>query len=130
MTPRKSYQRRGPSDRPLSEHQLAALRLVAAGNSQRRVGEQLGIDGKSVGKLLTEVFRKLGAVSSPNAVFLACEAGLLGHHRPERHGDHAGFRRHERAGEDPRVCESCAAGERAYRAQRRAARNSMNGAIR
>lgn len=118
MTPR------GPSSRPLSEHQLTALRLVAAGNSHRRVGESLGIDTKSVGTVLAEVFRKLGAVSSANAVHLAHQAGLLPN-RPERHGDHAGYMRHKRAGEEPRDCPRCHAGELAYQAQRRAARTTI-----
>ncbi|MFE9382335.1 hypothetical protein ACFYMO_03725 [Streptomyces sp. NPDC007025] len=69
--------RRGPSKRPLSAHQLDALRLVALGKTHSYLAREFGIDSKSVGKLMTEVFRKLGAANAPNAVLLACRAGLL-----------------------------------------------------
>lgn len=111
--------RRGPSSQPVTPHQLEALKLAAAGYTHKQIGVQLGIDFKSVGKLFTEVFRKLGARSMPHAVLLACRAGLLDG-RPERHGDHAGFTAHVRRGEDPWACpHGCPEGERAYRAERR-----------
>ncbi|MEW1803248.1 LuxR C-terminal-related transcriptional regulator [Streptomyces virginiae] len=98
----------------MTPHQLQALRLAAEGSTHAAIGYQLGIDEKSVGKLMTEVFRKLGAVSMPNAVLLACRAGLLDG-RPQRHGDHAGYEAHRRRGETP--CEACKAGERAHRSR-------------
>ncbi|WP_019358021.1 helix-turn-helix transcriptional regulator [Streptomyces sp. AA1529] len=69
--------RRGPSKRPLSAHQLDALRLISLGKTQSHLAREFGIDSKSIGKLMTEVFRKLGATNAPNAVLLACRAGLL-----------------------------------------------------
>lgn len=110
--------RRGPSDRPLTPRQLDALTRAAAGQTHKQIARGLGIDEKSVGKLMTEVFRKLGAVNMPNAVLLACRAGILDPGR--RHGDHAGFAAHKYRGEEP--CEACWDGERAYRRERRAAR--------
>lgn len=104
--------RRGPSSRPLSGHQLDALRRSAAGETHGQIAAALGIDIKSVSTIFKEVFRKLGAVSTPNAVLLACQAGLLDG-RPQRHGDHAGYAAHVRRGEDP--CKRCRAGERLYR---------------
>ncbi|WP_370269376.1 hypothetical protein [Streptomyces sp. V4I8] len=68
----------------------------------------------SVGKLHTEIFRKLGAKSMPHAVHLAYQTGIL---RRERHGDHAGYAAHVYRGEDP--CDRCKAGEKTYRTERR-----------
>ena len=119
--------RRGPSRRPLTDRQLDALRRASLGQTHKQIARGLGIDEKSIGKLMTEVFRKLGAVNMPNAVLLACQAGVLDG-RPQRHGDHAGFAAHVYRGEDPWECESCAEGERAYRRERRAARRAARGA--
>jgi DNA-binding CsgD family transcriptional regulator len=112
--------RRGPSSRPVTEHQLNALRLAADGKTHKQIARALSIDEKSIGKLMTEIFRKLGAVNMPNAVLLACRVGLLDPKR--RHGDHAGFAAHRYRGEEP--CEACWDGERTYRRDRRAARKS------
>lgn len=112
--------RRGPSDRPLTEHQLDALKRASQGQTHKQIARGLGIDAKSVGKLMTEVFRKLGARNMPHAVLLACGAGILQPGR--RHGDHAGFAAHKYRGEEP--CEACWEGERAYRRALRAARNA------
>lgn len=106
--------RRGSSSKPLTPHQLEAFRLAAAGHTHAAIGHRLGIDEKSVGKLMTEVFRKLGAVNMPNAVLLGCRAGILDG-RPQRHGDHAGYEAHRRRGEDP--CEACRVGEREHRSR-------------
>lgn len=58
-----------------------------------------------------------------NAVFLACQAGVLDGRR-RRHGDHAGFTAHRVRGEEP--CEACWVGERAYRRGRKAARKTRS----
>lgn len=112
--------RRGPSDRPLTARQLEALQRASQGETHKQIARALFIDENSVGKLMTEVFRKLGAVNMPNAVLLACAEGILDPRR--RHGDHAGFAAHRYHGEEP--CEACWEGERAYRRDRRAARRA------
>lgn len=114
--------RRGPSDRPLTSHQLEALHLASQGQTHKQIGRALFIDEKSVGKLMTEIFRKLGAKNMANAVLLACREGILDPRR--RHGDHAGFAAHRYYGEDP--CDLCWEGERAYRRDRTAARKAAN----
>lgn len=106
--------RRGPSSRPLTPHQLKALRLAASGYTHQQIAAELGIAPSSVGKLNTEIFRKLGAKSMPHAVHLAHLAGIL---RRERHGDHAGYAAHIYRREEP--CDLCKAGERDYRNARR-----------
>lgn len=118
--------RRGPSSRPITPRQLEVLTLAAAGHTHKQIAAHLGIDFKSVGTLNKEIFRKLGARSMPQAVLLACRAGLLDG-RPQRHGDHAGFTAHVRRGEDPWGCQQgCPEGERAYRAERRNTRRQTN----
>lgn len=69
------------------------------------------------------VLRKLNARDMAHAVFIACRLGLLDGRR-QRHGDHAGFAAHQRRGEDPWQCELCAAGERTYRHDLKAARRT------
>ncbi|MFE2563099.1 response regulator transcription factor [Streptomyces mirabilis] len=100
----------------MTPHQLTALNLASTGHTHKEIARELGIDEKSIGKLMTEIFRKLGAKSMPHAVLLACRAGLLDG-KPQRHGDHAGFAAHRYRGEEP--CDDCWAGERTYRAEQR-----------
>ncbi|MFJ5644088.1 response regulator transcription factor [Streptomyces sp. NPDC093223] len=118
--------RRGPSSRPVTPHQLKALQLAATGHTHQQIASELGISEKSVGKLMTEIFRKIGAKSMPHAVLLACQAGILDG-RPQRHGDHAGFTAHVRRGEDPWACpHGCPEGERTYRTERRRTRRTTD----
>lgn len=112
------YFRRGPSSRPLTDKQLDALRRASTGETYKQIAQGLGIEENSIGKLMAEVFRKLGAVNMPNAVLLACRAGVLDG-RPQRHGDHAGFAAHKYRGEEP--CAECREGERVYRRDQKAA---------
>ncbi|MER7507035.1 helix-turn-helix transcriptional regulator [Streptomyces lavendulae] len=113
--------RRGPSKRPVTPHQLRALQLAANGSTQAAIASQLGIDDKSVGKLMTEIFRKLDARNVAHAVLLACRAGLLDGRPLLRHGDHAGYEAHRKR----RIpyCEPCREGEKAYRDELKAKRN-------
>lgn len=108
---------------PLTDRQTAVLRLASEGLTHRQIARQVGIAEKSVSYLVSEVLVRLGAENITHAVLLGCRAGILDG-RPQRHGDHAGFAAHERRGEDPWACVSCAAGERAYRRGRRVARKT------
>ncbi|MER5875506.1 helix-turn-helix transcriptional regulator [Streptomyces sp. NPDC001910] len=108
--------RRGPSSRPVTARQMKALHLASIGHTHKEIGRELGIEEKTVGKFMTEVFRKIGAKSMPHAVLLACRAGLLDG-KPQRHGDHAGYAAHLYRGE--KACDACKAGEREYRNRRR-----------
>jgi DNA-binding CsgD family transcriptional regulator len=115
--------RRGPSTRPLTERQIDALQRASVGQTHKQIARALYIDEKSVGKLMTEVFRKLGARNMPHAVLLACRAGILdGRPRSQRHGDHVGYTNHQKRGEE--ACAACKAGESAYQVERRAARKA------
>lgn len=108
---------------PLTDRQVTVLRLASEGFTQRQIAHQIGIAEKSVSYLVSEVLVRLGAENITHAVLLGCRAGILDG-RPQRHGDHAGFAAHERRGEDPWACTSCAEGERAYRRALRAARRA------
>ncbi|MCF0086662.1 hypothetical protein B0E37_01719 [Streptomyces sp. MH192] len=99
------------------------LERAANGDTYAVIAKALGYQEKSVSKMALRLARKLGANNITHAVFLACRLGVLDPRR--RHGDHAGFVAHVRRGEEP--CSSCRAGEREYKASRRAARKSGGG---
>lgn len=105
----------------LTEHERGVLELVALGYTHEDIARELVMTTKGVTPTVNRAIRKLGASNAPNAVLLACRAGLLDG-RPQRHGDHAGFAAHRYRGEEP--CEACWEGERAYRTDRRAARKA------
>jgi DNA-binding CsgD family transcriptional regulator len=107
----------GPA-RELTARQLDVLNRIADGQPWTRIGADLGITIGGVGSINKQILTKLGAVSAPHAVLLACRAGLLdGRPRTQRHGDHAGYTQHQKRGEE--ACQACKAGERAYQVQRR-----------
>jgi DNA-binding CsgD family transcriptional regulator len=106
---------------PLSDRQLNVLYRISEGQTWERIARDLGITLNGVSSINKQILRKLGASSAAHAVLLGCRAGLLDG-RPQRHGDHAGFAAHRYRGEEP--CEACWEGERAYRAERRAARKA------
>lgn len=103
----------GPVASSLTGHQHTVLSMLAEGQSQARIARQLGRSEVAVRATVWRIKQALGAVTAAHAVHLAHGAGILGG-RPDRHGDHAGFARHVRAGELP--CGACRAGEREYRA--------------
>lgn len=106
----------------LTARELEVLRGVAAGRTYRQLAHDWGIAEITVRGYGHRLMAKLGANSIAHAVHLAHGEGLL---RRERHGDHAGFAAHVYRGEDPWACtEGCPEGERAYRAERRAARRA------
>jgi len=61
----------------LTPRELAVLRLVAAGQSNRQVAESLGITERTVKFHMTAIFNKLGADNRAQAVALAGRRGLL-----------------------------------------------------
>jgi DNA-binding NarL/FixJ family response regulator len=61
----------------LTLREMAVLRLVAAGKSNRDVGEALNISEGTVKIHLTHLFEKLGATSRTEAVAKAAERGLI-----------------------------------------------------
>jgi DNA-binding NarL/FixJ family response regulator len=61
----------------LSARERGVLRLVAAGLSNRQIGETLSIAERTVKFHVTAIFNKLGADNRAQAVALAAERGLL-----------------------------------------------------
>ena len=61
----------------LTLRELAVLRLVAAGKSNREVGEGLNVSEGTVKIHLSHLFEKLGATSRTDAVAKAVERGLI-----------------------------------------------------
>lgn len=61
----------------LSARERGVLRLVAAGLSNRQIGETLSISERTVKFHVTAIFNKLGADNRAQAVALAAERGLL-----------------------------------------------------
>jgi len=64
----------------LSPRERGVLRLVAAGLSNRQIGETLSISERTVKFHVTAIFNKLGADNRAQAVALAAERGLLSSH--------------------------------------------------
>jgi DNA-binding NarL/FixJ family response regulator len=61
----------------LSARERGVLRLIAAGLSNRQIGETLSISERTVKFHVTAIFNKLGAENRAQAVALAAERGLL-----------------------------------------------------
>lgn len=61
----------------LTGHETAILRLVAAGLSNRRIGEQLHLSPYTVKEYLSRVMRKLGTASRTETALRADRLGLL-----------------------------------------------------
>lgn len=109
-----------PARPVLTDLEQETLELVAAGMTFPQIGRRVGTTKAAVRARMQRVMRKLGADSSPQAVYLACRAGILDG-RPQRHGDHAGYEAHRKRGEDPKQClHGCWAGEQAHKAALRA----------
>ncbi|WP_399559504.1 helix-turn-helix transcriptional regulator (plasmid) [Streptomyces chartreusis] len=113
---------RGGPTRPLTKLELRVLQYISEGLTYAEIGQETGYSRDSVLKASTRILRKLNARNRAHAVFLACQMRILDPTR--RHGDHAGFAAHRYRGEEP--CEACWEGERAYRAERRAARKAAH----
>ena len=60
----------------LSPRETEVLRLVAAGLSSRRIGEQLALSPHTVAKHLTSIFAKLGVDNRAAATAFAIRHGL------------------------------------------------------
>jgi DNA-binding NarL/FixJ family response regulator len=61
----------------LSARERGVLRLVAAGLSNRQIGDTLSISERTVKFHVTAIFNKLGAENRAQAVALAAQRGLL-----------------------------------------------------
>lgn len=61
----------------LTERELEVLSLAGQGHTNRAIGEQLGISGRTVQGHMVRIFKKLHANSRTEAVMRAVSAGLI-----------------------------------------------------
>ncbi|RRQ81522.1 response regulator transcription factor [Streptomyces griseofuscus] len=106
---------------PLVDREIQVLGLIAQGGSYSEIAAALHLAHASVKNYAASAIKKLGARSQAHAVHLAYQAGIF---RRERHGDHAGYTAHIRRREP--ICDDCARGEIAYRAERRTTRRQTS----
>ena len=68
-----------PADAPdqLTGRELQILRLIAAGHSNRRVGEELSISGHTVANHVRSILRKTGACNRTEAAGYAFRHALI-----------------------------------------------------
>ncbi|MFD3880335.1 helix-turn-helix domain-containing protein [Streptomyces microflavus] len=80
----------------ITEHELAALRLLAQGRTQVEIARTLRIRPETVSRLLNRARILLRARTLPHAVARGYETGLLGPPPPHDHG--AGQEEHRPSG--------------------------------
>jgi DNA-binding CsgD family transcriptional regulator len=94
---------------------------LSEGRTLEQVASRWGVQAGTVRVYAERMRRYLGADTNPQAVLLACRAGLLDG-RPQHHGDHNGYEAHVRRRDE--ICDDCRDGERAYRAALKAAKGA------
>ncbi len=62
---------------PLTAREQDVLRLLAQGRSNRQIGEELFISGKTASVHVSNILAKLGAASRGEAVAVAYREGLI-----------------------------------------------------
>ncbi|WP_055523023.1 helix-turn-helix transcriptional regulator [Streptomyces graminilatus] len=67
----------GPTTTPLTAREQDVLRLLALGRSNRQIGEELFISGKTASVHVSNILAKLGAASRGEAVAVAYREGLI-----------------------------------------------------
>lgn len=66
-----------PVGTPLNEREMQVLKGVSEGRTAVAIGRAMGLSADSVKGYGVSMRRKLGAISNPHAVLLACREGLL-----------------------------------------------------
>jgi DNA-binding CsgD family transcriptional regulator len=106
-----------PAGKPLTDAELAVLRLASRGRTYAQIGRELGYQEKSVSKMALRAARKLEARSITQAVHVATLRGLVG--ARDDCGDRNAYLRHLNRHEP--ACPACQAANARYRAAQRAA---------
>jgi DNA-binding NarL/FixJ family response regulator len=65
------------TDDPLTEREIDVLRLVAAGNSNKQIADQLSISEATVKSRVTNILSKLGANDRAHAVTIGLKRGII-----------------------------------------------------
>jgi DNA-binding NarL/FixJ family response regulator len=74
--------RGSPRCGPLTAQELQVLDLLAAGRTNRQVGEELFVAEKTASVHVSRIFAKLGASSRAEAVSIGLRSGLLSRSAP------------------------------------------------
>jgi DNA-binding NarL/FixJ family response regulator len=72
------------ADDDLTEREIDVLRLIAAGNSNKRIADQLSIGEATVKSHVTNILSKLGANDRAHAVTIALDRGFIELHIPQK----------------------------------------------
>ena len=72
------------ADDDLTEREIDVLRLIAAGNSNKRIADKLSIGEATVKSHVTNILSKLGANDRAHAVTIALDRGFIELHIPQK----------------------------------------------
>lgn len=61
----------------ITDDERRLLAMTAAGLNREQIGARTGVVPGTVGRYLTRIYRKLGAVNAANAVAIAIRDGLI-----------------------------------------------------
>jgi DNA-binding NarL/FixJ family response regulator len=65
------------ADDPLTEREIGVVRLIAAGNSNKQIADQLSIGEATVKSHVTNILSKLGANDRAHSVTIALKRGII-----------------------------------------------------
>jgi DNA-binding NarL/FixJ family response regulator len=65
------------TDDPLTEREIGVVRLIAAGNSNKQIADQLSIGEATVKSHVTNILSKLGANDRAHAVTIGLKRGII-----------------------------------------------------
>jgi DNA-binding NarL/FixJ family response regulator len=72
------------ADDELTQREIDVLRLIAAGNANKRIADHLSIGEATVKSHVTNILSKLGANDRAHAVTIALERGIIEPHIPQK----------------------------------------------
>ncbi|MEU5939384.1 LuxR C-terminal-related transcriptional regulator [Micromonospora sp. NPDC047548] len=74
-----------PAPERLTDGERRMLAMLAAGLSREQIGRHTGCVPTTVGRQLTRIYRRIGAINAANAVAIAIRDGLI-NARPNQPG--------------------------------------------
>jgi DNA-binding NarL/FixJ family response regulator len=63
--------------RPLIKIEKEILLLIAEGYRDREIAQKLNLGERSTRRHLNNMYLQLGAINRPNAIYIACQKGIL-----------------------------------------------------
>ena len=78
ISPQASYEiAEHATDDPLTPAEIAVLRLVAAGNANKRIADQLSVTEETVKSRVKNILSKLGANDRTHAAMIGLKRGII-----------------------------------------------------